>query len=247
MNNPNLIRNLHKVLLFIGGGIGYHYVDRAMSYSSTLIERIEQQARDDQLNRIESSVTQTQELLKSISSEANTLKTTPVKPGHNLDTNAVNKKLEDIQGCCQEMSSIANTEYMSPPYGEGQNKLLAGSKNIEQHCEQIQKIVESSNKDSFISWFNQLNDYLNSISLLQESAILHVLLFLILIVTVVNILAALLGNEIIKYFNLESRFPRLAIFFRLRTTFQKYLLLWNIFVLVIICFFGIFINVLVLL
>lgn len=222
-----------------------------MSYGSTLVERIEQQARDDQLNRIESSVTQTQELLKSISSEANTLKTTPVKPGHNLDTNAFNKVLEDIQGCCQEMSSVANTEYMSPPfpygYGEGQNKLLAGSKNIEQHCEQIQKIIESSNKDSFISWINQLNDYLNSISLLQESAILHVLLFLILIVTVVNILAAHLGNDIIKYFNLESRFPRLAIFFRLRTTFQRYYLLWNIFVLVIICFFGIFINVLVLL
>nr|YP_010170415.1 LAGLIDADG homing endonuclease [Phanerochaete carnosa]QRZ60397.1 LAGLIDADG homing endonuclease [Phanerochaete carnosa] len=244
MNNPNLIRNLHKVLLFIGGGIGYHYVDRAMSYSSTIAERIEQQARVDKLNRIESSVTQTQELLKSISSEANTLKTTPVKPGHSLDSNAVNKVLEDIQGCWQEMSSVANTEYLTP---EGQNKLLAGSKNIEQHCEQIQQIIESSNKDSFISWINQLNDYLNSISLLQESAILHVFLFLILIVTVVNILAALLGNEIIKYFNLESRFPRLAIFFRLRTTFQRYYLLWNIFVLVIICFFGIFINVLVLL
>ena len=69
--------------------------------------------------------------------------------------------------------------------------------------------------------------------------------FLLLMLTILNILAIFFGNEIIKYFNLESKFPSLASFFKLRTKFQKYYLLWNIFIFFVVCFIGIFINIII--
>jgi hypothetical protein len=40
-----------------------------------------------------------------------------------------------------------------------------------------------------------------------------------------NILSAVLGNEIIKYLNLEEKFSKLAVFLRLRLKFQRYYLI----------------------
>ena len=61
-------------------------------------------------------------------------------------------------------------------------------------------------------------------------------------VTIVNIFSALFANEIIKYFNLENRFPRLSLFFKIRLTLQKYYIIWNVFVLMVVCIFAVGIN-----
>ena len=61
-------------------------------------------------------------------------------------------------------------------------------------------------------------------------------------VTIINIFSALFANEIIKYFNLENRFPRLSLFFKIRLTLQKYYLIWSAFVLMVVCIFAIIIN-----
>ncbi len=61
-----------------------------------------------------------------------------------------------------------------------------------------------------------------------------------------NILSAVLGNEIIKYFKLEESFPKLAAFLRLRLKFQKYYLTLSFSLIFIFIFASIQINLLVL-
>ena len=73
---------------------------------------------------------------------------------------------------------------------------------------------------------------------------MHILLFSILIISVINILSVLFGNEVIKYFNLEEKFPRLGLFFRLRLKFQRYYLIWNVLILFLVCVLGIYVNLL---
>ena len=76
-------------------------------------------------------------------------------------------------------------------------------------------IAEGSgnNKDnSFLSNFNNLYDYLDNLSLMQESAIYHILVFLSLIFIIFNILGILFGNEIINYFNLEKNYHHYIFF-----------------------------------
>ena len=73
---------------------------------------------------------------------------------------------------------------------------------------------------------------------------IYILLFIVLLLTVFNILSVLFGNEIIKYFNLEERFPRLGLFFRLRIKFQRYYLMWNVLILFFVCIVCIIIDIL---
>nr|YP_009763303.1 hypothetical protein [Metarhizium rileyi]QIS49082.1 hypothetical protein [Metarhizium rileyi] len=113
--------------------------------------------------------------------------------------------------------------------------------------EKINKLLDSFNNGSgkgnnFMP--KGLYDYLNNMSLLEEAYLLHILLFLVLMLTVFNILVALFSNEIIKYFNLEEKYPSLYAFFKLRIKFKRYYLIWNISILFIICLGGIGINIL---
>jgi len=59
-------------------------------------------------------------------------------------------------------------------------------------------------------------------------------------------LSAVLGNEIINYFKLEEKFPKLTAFLRLRLKFQKYYLTLNFSLIFLLIFASIQINLLVL-
>jgi len=85
---------------------------------------------------------------------------------------------------------------------------------------------------------------LDKMTLLEESAFLHILLFFTMIATVFHIIGILLTQEIIHRFNLEEKFPRLHEFFKLRAMFQKYYLVFNILLLLVLCCVGLGINAL---
>ena len=67
-------------------------------------------------------------------------------------------------------------------------------------------------------------------------------MFVVIILNVINILSVLFGNEIIKYFNLENKYPKLLLFFKIRLTLQKYYLIWSALILMFVCIFAIIIN-----
>lgn len=88
--------------------------------------------------------------------------------------------------------------------------------------------------------------YLDSLSLLEESAIFHIIVILTILIIVFNIYSVLLGNEILKYLNIEEKYPRLTKILKLRLQFQRYYLIFNLLYLICICIFVLFINILVL-
>jgi hypothetical protein len=70
----------------------------------------------------------------------------------------------------------------------------------------------------------------------------------LLLITILsfNVLSAVLGNEIIKYFKLEENFPKLAGLLKLRLKFQKYYLILSFSLMFLIIIASILINLLVL-
>ena len=93
--------------------------------------------------------------------------------------------------------------------------------------------------------FNKLYQYLDTLTLTQEGALFHIVVFLTILTTLSSIVGVFFGNELIKYFNLENRFPILAKYFKLLCKFQRYYLIWNMLILFLICIFAIGINILV--
>jgi hypothetical protein len=88
--------------------------------------------------------------------------------------------------------------------------------------------------------------YLNSLNLIELSALYHILVLVAIAFLSLNILSAVLGNEIIKYFKLEENFPKLSAFLRLRLKFQKYYLTLSFSLIFLLIFASIQINLLVL-
>ena len=98
--------------------------------------------------------------------------------------------------------------------------------------DEIQKFLEDWNNSgkNFLPdiSFKDLYQYLDTLTLLQEVSLLHILMFCVLIFTVINILSVLFGNEIIRFLDLEKRFPKLAKIIQLRRKLQRYYLILSI-------------------
>ena len=89
-------------------------------------------------------------------------------------------------------------------------------------------------------------DFLNSLTLIQEVALMHIFLLITIFFSILSILAVLSGNEPIKDFNLEKKYPKLALFFILRVKFQRYFLVGDIFFIILLCIVGVGINLFIL-
>ena len=106
----------------------------------------------------------------------------------------------------------------------------------------INEIKNEKTANEFVSGLSDFYQFVENLSLLEHLVLLDIILFLLVMVTIINIFSALFANEIIKYFNLENRFPRLSLFFKIRLTLQKYYIIWNVFVLMVVCIFAVGIN-----
>lgn len=91
-----------------------------------------------------------------------------------------------------------------------------------------------------------LQTYLDSLGLLEVSAFFHISVLLLIMLITFNIFSVLFGNEIIRYFSLEEKYPKLNSFFRLRQNFQRYYLMLNILAMFIICLLVISLDLLIL-
>lgn len=117
-----------------------------------------------------------------------------------------------------------------------------------QKMEEDNEYVITNTDDSDLIWptIGDLYSYLDTLNLLEFSALFHIVVLITILIIGFNILSVLMGNEIIKYFNLEEKYPKLAIFFQLRLKYQRYYILTHMFLLFIICIVVILINILVL-
>ena len=136
----------------------------------------------------------------------------------------------------------------------------ANAENVAELSNKTNKLAESilELKDWFSSSFGNGNNlhipdyfpldkfiqFLDSLTLLQESAVVHILSFIVIIFCLFSIIGIFVGNELIKYFDLESKFPSLSTYFKIRAKFQKYFLFWNTFIILFICLVGIGLNIL---
>lgn len=159
------------------------------------------------------------------------------------------EKLEVVQRDSQTIYDILKNELGTNNIGiELAKKLVSDINDLGRILEEVKK--SSSN---FISDFNflfsfdlnKIYNYLDTLTLQQEGALLHIIILLTMLVTIFNILGIFFGNEIIKYFNLENKFPKLSNFLKLRAKLQRYYLMWNVFILFVLCIGALGINILV--
>lgn len=154
--------------------------------------------------------------------------------GHALGRSNEQKRVEQAKLAPQELS----------------NKL----DNIQNSVNQVHETVKSisaldadSNNNKLISDFNidSFYSYLDSLTLSQELALIHILFFILYFIITFELVSIFFGNEIINYFDLENKYPKLKTFFKLRATYQRYYLIWCLIKLFLICSIGIIFNLII--
>lgn len=257
MNKNKILKSLKNFTIFLSGSTITHYFQKILESSNIKAQETRAQKIENSLEvlaktteniqaqniRIEN---QTQDMLRIAESSTITLNTQKLTPQQQED---IGSHLDNIIDVKSKIENLTQDQTSNLSLEEKKKALLEHLESLHYETKGIQKIIKDATEsnNNFISNFNmdKFYEYLDSLTLLQESAFLHILLFIALLLIVLNILAALFGNEIIKYLNLEKKYPSLTTFLKLRSTFQKYYLTWNIILMCIVCFAGIGINILV--
>jgi hypothetical protein len=250
-----LKNNITLLGTFLSGVVGHHYIGKILDYKS---EMAASRKREMELRAISES-----ENMEIMQNKLNSI----IKNNENLSKNVetlidrhvpesqltyVNELLDFGGKQCKNVREILdkgpdniNLDFYQAAY----KAAVACEKANREASDSVKKIVDSINgSNKLVSDFNleSFYEYLNSLNLLELSALYHIIVLVVIAILSFNVLSAVLGNEIIKYFKLEESFPKLAAFLRLRLKFQKYYLTLSFSLIFLLIFASIQINLLVL-
>ena len=239
-----ILKHLKQLGIFSSGIVAHHYSSKLLDYKENKEEDRLQDIRDQKLDEIIEGINQLKDKCD------NPLVKKQIDKLENFKGNIDNEKLDFLHKQFKDAVEKSNSVKESlEKYDQSVNKLVTDTdtNNTEKFTEfskdademlsitnKIQKLLDEIKKvgpsDSTGSGYNNLLPnssqdfyrYLDSMSLLEEASFLHVLIFITIILIVFNLLSVLLSNEIINYFNLESKYPSLYRFFKLRIRLQRY-------------------------
>ena len=250
-----LKQNFTTLGTFLAGVVGHHYVSKLLEYKSEMAAAREQEMKDlASTENMESLHTKLSSLKNDIESVQDSMTLLVDKHVPEAELRAIKAKLEVSQQQCNIVFDILNKgpENMNLEFYRTAYKAADSCVRATTDAHQtVKALVDSlNNSNSFVPNLNLISEkfyeYLNSLSLLELSALYHIIVLILLFIITVNILSAVLGNEIINYFKLEQRFPQLSSFLRIRLKFQRYYLTLSFFLIFSICIASIIINILVL-
>lgn len=101
---------------------------------------------------------------------------------------------------------------------------------------------DGGNTSSFWSFddiskiMSNYQSFLDNLNLHQKYALIHILLSIIIFISILNIMILYLGDEFIKYLNLEEKYPKLAKYIKLRRKFITYNIMFDSLVILLALF-----------
>ena len=252
-----LMNQIKSSVGFIAGGVTTHFISKALEIKNTQIEKEAQLIRDQKIDQIADSVNMLKDQCTDLKTSCDSLlavinNTTIFNEPSDKVIQEMSDKATDTQELGNTLNQLMENKASISDQGVEQQvidfftKLQANSNELREFVDQINEKINSEGLNkNFIGNFNldYFTTYLDSLSLLQEAALIHILLFIIILLTLINIFASLFANELLNYFDLEHKFPSISGFLKLRAKFQKYYLSWNIFFLLILIIAAIFLNI----
>nr|AVR57746.1 hypothetical protein C0989_000026 [Termitomyces sp. T132] len=94
--------------------------------------------------------------------------------------------------------------------------------------------------------FKSLYDFLDTLNLIQLVSTFHTLILMLILLNIFRLFNFFFYDELIKYFNLEKKYPRLAFYFKIRAKISKVSVALTFLFIIFICLWGISLNLLIL-
>jgi hypothetical protein len=223
----NIFKQLQNLGLFASGIVSHHYGSKLLDYKENFEESKIQAERDAKLEEMAKDLKILKDNCSNISNKNDSLMQNTELSIDNISS--LQKQLKIAEEKSKSVLDYLNKFNSNSDLSSNKENLHKEVTDMLSVTDKINKLLDGfSDKgkgNNFMSNLNGLYGYLNNMSLLEEASLLHILLFLVIMFTVFNILIALFSNEIIKYFDLEKKYPSLDAFFKLRIKFQRYYLI----------------------
>ena len=222
MNNLTLKNTIKTIMFGVTAVAAHHYGSKFLDYKETI-----------ETNNIdEMRYTNITEQLEKLHQKTDTL--IQNQSAHDQALNTLNK--------CKE--SVFN---MQSSLEAGKLDEAKAHSDIVKNCIDKAFDIYTNSTNNFQMNFilNALYDYLDSLTLFEESALLHIIFSIIIFLTLIDLMTTLFANELIKYFDLENKHPYLKKFLMLRYKFQRYYFILNFSLLYVIIIVGIGLDLLV--
>lgn len=139
---------------------------------------------------------------------------------------------------------VLNIENIDPQSGEIISQ--SHTKYVEGHVdstENMSDINESNVLGSFTELMDAIKNELSNLSSEQLACLFNSIGFFMIFTAFSSIIIILFGEYLINKLKLETRFPRLAKYIKIRQTLNKYYLFFNILLIYLIIIIFIFINI----
>lgn len=258
--NKNYLNLIRDTAIFVTGVISQHYINKFVLEKADkendrkFLEQLYHKytSRVDELNN---NINISNEKLNEIKDAISVVESIQKKTIFDHFYDNLKQKLDTIKEYIKTLNQILESGNKSDSQStlEALNDIEAFTNtnviinNIIKTTGEIQKILDDVNisKSSILPNFNleELYAYLDSLTILQEFALLHISIIIAIICIGFSFLAVFFGNEIIRYFNLENKYPSLNTYFKVRSTFQKYYLIWNTILLFSLCILSLTIDI----
>ena len=132
----------------------------------------------------------------------------------------------------------------SIPLEEKLNKINEILPNINEHIDNLEEFhnnLDTLNKtielfntkngsnfiDSIYEFMKSFDHFIGSLDLIHQLTIVHMFACICLIFSLFSLIAILYGDYLIRRFDLETKYPKLAKWIQLRRKLQNYSLIWN--------------------
>ncbi len=231
----NLKTQLKSTFVFISTVLAQHLIEKGLNHKAKIAEQLAQELRDQQLNVIEKNTESMHHLMSKVNNVTESLSNNNTDlPTNTISEelyNYISEKSDDTKNLGLVLKKLMKDNNLNDPevskeLGENLSKILPNSKDVQKFIDEyFTSNSPSGEVKNFIGNSNinleSLSAYLDSLSLLQESALLNVCIFITILLTLINMCAALFANEILNYFDLEDKYPSISGFLKLRAKFQK--------------------------
>ena len=108
--------------------------------------------------------------------------------------------------------------------------------NLNSNMENLQNalsIFKKDNSNKFIDplseYIKNFQDFLATLDLIHTLNMVHILASMCLFFTLLSMVTIYYGDYLIQYFRLETKYPKLAKWIKIRRQLQHYSLMWNMF------------------
>jgi len=163
----------------------------------------------------------------------------------------VKESLESIENNAKILNNLSkNKDNNDTLINESSNTLKESATKANELIDKIFEIINNSDSNSSNNYiqniFDNINKILSTFDTIQLGAIGHISACISILLCIWHIFTLYYGEQLIIYFDLEKKWPKLAKFIQLRRKFLYFNIKINILIICIIVLYVLFVNVYIL-